>query len=90
MTDEACLSGTGAIVTTKAAVNHTVTKTRQFRCELAKNLRPVAIFLWFFDRPLLNHHIRTRVSLFLPCDWRFLPKLGPLHLRMRGPFLFTG
>jgi len=27
-----------------------------------------------------NHHDRTSVLLFLPCDWRFLPKLGPLRL----------
>src|SRR5215470_265239 len=24
-----------------------------------------------------NHRGRTRSSLILPCDWRFLPKLGP-------------
>ncbi len=26
--------------------------------------------------------------LVLPCDWRFLPKLGLRALRLRGPFLF--
>ena len=25
--------------------------------------------------------------LILPCDWRFLPKLGPRALWLRGPFL---
>jgi len=28
----------------------------------------------------VNHHDRTSILLFLPCDWRFLPKLGPLCL----------
>ena len=33
-----------------------------------------------FSRVLLNHLIRMRLVLILPCDWRFLPKLGPLRL----------
>jgi hypothetical protein len=31
-------------------------------------------------------HIRKRFFLDLPCDWRFLPKLGPLCDAARGPF----
>jgi hypothetical protein len=27
--------------------------------------------------------------LVLPCDWRFLPKLGPLRLRRAGRFSYT-
>ena len=27
--------------------------------------------------------------LLLPCDWRFLPKLGPLHRPVRGPFFMN-
>ncbi len=29
---------------------------------------------------------RTRAFLLLPCDWRFLPKLGPAAAGVQGPF----
>jgi hypothetical protein len=35
-----------------------------------------------------NHHGQEEEFLILPCDWRFLPKLGPLRSfsLARGPF----
>jgi hypothetical protein len=30
------------------------------------------------------------ISLLLPCDWRFLPKLGPLRPEARGPLFVNG
>jgi hypothetical protein len=36
-----------------------------------------------------HHHGQEEdILLYLPCDWRFLPKLGPQRLQARGPFLF--
>jgi hypothetical protein len=29
---------------------------------------------------------RMRTFLFLPCDWRFLPKLGPAAAGVQGLF----
>ena len=31
--------------------------------------------------------VRKKLIFFLPCDWRFLPKLGPHCLGACGPFL---
>jgi hypothetical protein len=44
------------------------------------------------DRQTLNHHRQVEEFLLdLPCDWRFLPKLGPLRFGARAfPFLPTG
>jgi hypothetical protein len=38
--------------------------------------------------PQANIHPRERLILSLPCDWRFLPKLGPPPLGC-GPFFST-
>jgi hypothetical protein len=36
-----------------------------------------------------NHHGRAGLCPALSCDWRFLPKLGPLRHSARGPSFFV-
>jgi hypothetical protein len=35
---------------------------------------------------MMNHHGQEEAFLVLPCDWRFLPKLGPRRSLALGPF----
>jgi hypothetical protein len=43
-------------------------------------------FSWTPDRSTVDHHHQDEEFLILPCDWRFLPKLGPLRPLACGPF----
>jgi hypothetical protein len=49
------------------------------------------LMLFSLDVPLcaLQYHIQDEVWFFiLPCDWRFLPELGPPPLRAGGLLSF--
>jgi hypothetical protein len=49
-------------------------------------LRAAAEFFMDAAPQRVNHHGQEEDFLILPCDWRFLPKLGPLRSLARGPF----
>jgi hypothetical protein len=64
---------------------------RHFGLEGPKKPLIRGFILWFFSwaGPIITPGRGS--SLILPCDWRFLPKLGPLRLTVRGPFfVFKG
>src|SRR5271165_1150019 len=55
----------------------------------AGNVRTTGRFSVDATQPRRHHHVQEEECiLILPCDWRFLPKLGPRCLEARGPFLF--
>jgi hypothetical protein len=55
------------------------TEAGQFQSAGAIFFGKNANFPWTPHRSMRNHHGQEEGFLILPCDWRFLPKLGPLR-----------